>query len=166
MSKEKRTISIDFDGTLTEYARGWEGPRTVNDFPVGWLYFDRRNAIHWLMDAALLFDVCIFSSRSHQFGGRRAMKKWVEEHVASYLTRLDDSGRGNISSSFEMTWCPGSAMEPLWVVRKDVGRKVVKSIRFPKHKPASAVILDDRAIHFNGNFPSLEDVMNFKPWNR
>ena len=40
------------------------------------------------------------------------------------------------------------------------------SIQWPQHKPSAFVTIDDRAITFKGTWPSIEEIKNFKPWNK
>jgi hypothetical protein len=42
----------------------------------------------------------------------------------------------------------------------------VLTISFPKEKPAAFVGLDDRVLTFNGTWPDVETLKNFKPWNK
>lgn len=37
-------------------------------------------------------------------------------------------------------------------------------IYFPDHKPPALVTLDDRALCFEGTWPDIDDLLNFKPW--
>jgi len=39
-------------------------------------------------------------------------------------------------------------------------------IVFPEHKPAAIVTIDDRAITFDGTFPSISTIFRFRPWNK
>jgi hypothetical protein len=48
----------------------------------------------------------------------------------------------------------------------DNAYKIIKQICFPTHKPPAHVTIDDRAIQFEGVFPSLSALKAFKPWNR
>lgn len=84
MSTDKRkTLCVDFDGVLHSYRSGWKGARVIPDPPM-------PGAIEWLKAMigiperfgafGLVFDVCIFSSRSRYWGGRRAMKRWLLKH--------------------------------------------------------------------------------------
>lgn len=74
-------LSIDFDGVLHSYVSGWHGARKIVDKPI-------PGAIEWLQSLVYdqrdpfvprykKFDVCIFSSRSRYWGGRRAMKRYL-----------------------------------------------------------------------------------------
>ena len=42
---------------------------------------------------------------------------------------------------------------------------VVRRIGFPSQKLPAFVTLDDRAITFDGKFPSVSSLLAFKPWN-
>lgn len=42
----------------------------------------------------------------------------------------------------------------------------LEAIRFSREKPAAMVTLDDRAITFEGVWPSIESLKAFKPWNK
>lgn len=39
-------------------------------------------------------------------------------------------------------------------------------IQFPETKVAAHVTLDDRAVTFTGVWPTVEELAQFKPWNR
>lgn len=41
-----------------------------------------------------------------------------------------------------------------------------KILRFPKEKPAAFLTIDDRAICFTGKFPTSEEIMDFKTWQK
>ncbi len=41
-----------------------------------------------------------------------------------------------------------------------------QEIKWPMEKPAAFVTLDDRAITFEGVWPDIETLKNFKPWNK
>lgn len=42
---------------------------------------------------------------------------------------------------------------------------LVDSLLFPHHKPAALVYLDDRAMRFDGQFPSVDEIRLFRVWN-
>ena len=84
-----KIILLDFDGVIHSYTSGWKGATKIPDPPV-----DR--AILWLEEFIMLycdppesiaamaprgeFKLCIYSSRSRRWGGRRAMRKWLVKH--------------------------------------------------------------------------------------
>jgi len=115
-------ICIDFDGVLHSYVSGWQGADQVADPPV-------PGAIEWLESLVLAEEIVpvIYSSRSSQTGGIKAMQDWLLEH----------------------------GLHP----------KYLYSIGFPVAKPAAFLTIDDRCIRFEGLFPRLDEMINFKPWN-
>ncbi|MDE2096939.1 MAG: hypothetical protein KGL39_06805 [Patescibacteria group bacterium] len=86
------------------------------------------------------FDVAILSSRSHQPGGLEAMKAWLQHHFVGPQNDEPHS-RGMTLDEFAR-------------------------IRWPLEKPAAMVTIDDRALTFTGNWPSIESLLAFEPWNR
>jgi len=118
------TICVDFDGVIHAYTSGWQGADVVADPPV-------PGAFDWL--AELLGSKTgplpvIYSSRSKEEGGIRAMREWFAVHgfPAAFLERLE----------------------------------------FPTQKPAAFLTIDDRAICFEGTFPSAAEMLAFTPWNK
>lgn len=114
----KPILCVDFDGVIHSYTSGWKGARVIPDPPV-------YGAMDFLNEATRSFKVCIYSSRSRYFGGRKAMIKWF---------------------------------------RKYLNHEIIDELSFPLMKPAAFLQIDDRAICFNGVFPSIEEMRSFKPW--
>ena len=50
--------------------------------------------------------------------------------------------------------------------RVDVGKMFVDQIEWPTEKPPAMVTIDDRAICFTGEWPDMDFLLNFQPWNR
>lgn len=68
----KPILCLDFDGVCHSYVSGWKGADVIPDPPVEGLF-------EFLAEANKHFSIHIYSSRSHQLGGVRAMEKWVYE---------------------------------------------------------------------------------------
>lgn len=132
-----RILVLDFDGVLHSYVSGWKGADICPDDPV-------PGAMEFLVHASGVFRIMIYSSRSHQAGGIEAMRQWISDHLWKYL-------EGDLK-------CGPST-----------GRNhdlVLGRISFPLSKPSAFVTLDDRAITFNGTWPKIADLLDFKPWNK
>ena len=150
----KPILCLDFDGVLHLYSSGWQGARNIPDPPVA-------GAIDFLFRASKHFQIAILSSRSRYFGGRRAMKRWLREWITEGLLRdSPKSGVEYVENYQAGTW------EPWDVSVRDATRKFVRSIDFPKHKPPAKITLDDRALRFMGDWPSIAELQAFKPWNK
>lgn len=80
------------------------------------------------------FHVAIYSSRSRYFLGRYAMRRWV-------VRWLRKAGYQGI---------------PL--------KRILKQISWPETKPPAFVTLDDRAVQFTGNWPTVSFLKSFRPW--
>jgi hypothetical protein len=83
------------------------------------------------------FDVQIFSSRSHQEGGTEAMTLWFIEQRKLWRSK---GGKPPEDTPLHLS--------------------------FPYTKPSAFITLDDRALTFEGIWPKLETLKNFKPWNK
>lgn len=149
----KPTIVVDFDGVLHSYTSGWQGPRVIADPPV-------PGAMEFLVNALEHYTVAIQSSRSHALGGRRAMKRWLRE---------------------ELIKCAGSTPEttPFWFTERIIKtafadpweyeveyavKKIIAEIQWPLFKPPAIFYIDDRAMRFEGRWPSVDEIRAFRPW--
>ena len=94
-------------------------------------------AMKFIWDATEHFRVAIFSSRTNQPGGLSAMRAWLHWHFREY-------------------WGPHATQAD----------DKLSEIEWPTEKPAAFVTIDDRAITFEGVWPEIEALKNFKPWNK
>ena len=156
------TILCDFDGTLHSMDSGWCGPRTIPDAPVD-------GAIEWLLQAVATPDVevAVYSTRSHHFGGRRAMKRWLAYWAAAHFRQANDTATATKPGPLDLWFGAGyePGMKPVTEEAKRAGDWLVNQLRWPKHKIPAVVHLDDRAVCFRGTFWPPDVLANFKPWN-
>ncbi len=54
----------------------------------------------------------------------------------------------------------------VWFGEFGLAEEVIKKISFPKGKIRATLYIDDRGFHFEGKFPSLEFIKNFKTWHK
>lgn len=99
-------------------------------------------AIAFLYAAIYHFRVAIYSSRSHQDGGIDAMMDWLALHEAAWRHEEKQAGRPTQRTS------------------------LLLNIDWPKEKPAAFLTIDDRAITFTGEWPTMDVLKAFKPWNK
>ena len=52
-----------------------------------------------------------------------------------------------------------------WLDAGGQGRENL-DISFPTKKPAAFIGLDDRVLTFDGTFPDIDTMINFRPWNK
>jgi hypothetical protein len=129
MPQHKKTILVDFDGVLHLYESGWKGAEVVADGPV-------PGAIAWLEELSQAFHVAIYSSRSRDPRGLRAMHDALERWACA---------EGKTEAQIET---------------------FMQRLAFPQSKPPAFLTIDDRCICFQGTFPSVEEIDAFKPWNK
>ncbi len=58
-----------------------------------------------------------------------------------------------------------SAMKA-WLYYHSAGEPINEVIIWPTEKPAAFLTIDDRALTFNGTWPNVKELLNFKPWNK
>lgn len=152
----KPILCLDFDGVIHSYSSGWKGASVIPDPPV-------PGALEFIVQALEQFEVHILSSRSHQWGGKSAMKHYL---------RSEYEALGQAEAMLEPWWgdcvneVGASSMEPWYVANRDAAASIVRQIKWPWFKPPATVTIDDRAITFTGQWPALSDLRAFKPWNK
>ena len=129
-------ICVDFDGVIHSYKSGWKGTAVIPDDPV-------PGAIDWLMAHLPYPDaICAMAPRY-------------------------DGPIVQIYSSRSKSWFGRRAMKK-WLIKHGLHPAHISEglLKFPSKKPAAFLTIDDRAICFNGIFPSSEEMLAFKPWNK
>jgi hypothetical protein len=125
---KKKSIVLDFDGVLHSYTSKFRFPWIIPDPPVD-------GAMQFLQEAVKTLTVRIFSTRSSNERGLKAMQDWILRW-----------GVEQCGEDFKATF---------------------KKLKFPNGgKPQGHLYIDDRGLQFNGTFPSIEYIENFKPWNK
>jgi hypothetical protein len=157
----KPILVLDFDGVIHSYTSGWKGAAVIPDPPV-------PGALEFIVGALDRFEVHILSSRSHQRGGRNAMKRWLRDALM-YQGGCNPQG-GQFDFQIPEWWsdfiAEHSAMEPWPHEARNSANLVVKTIKWPTRKPAALFTIDDRAHQFTGDWPTFDAIANFKPWNK
>lgn len=90
----KPILCLDFDGVIHSYSSGWKGADIIPDPPTD-------GAIAFMLGALQHFEVVIFSSRSNQPGGMKAMANWLKHH-AGQCWHESPAGPGLENISFVM----------------------------------------------------------------
>ena len=70
-----------------------------------------------------------------------------------------------IYSSRSITFEGINAMKE-WLIMNGLSFEEIQEIRFPMQKPAAFLTIDDRAICFQGIFPTIQEMCDFRPWNK
>ncbi|NIN68857.1 MAG: hypothetical protein GTO63_30060 [Anaerolineae bacterium] len=53
-----------------------------------------------------------------------------------------------------------------WLLDHGLPSDQTIELDFPLTKPPAHVLIDDRAMTFNGTFPRLDQIKNFQPWHK
>ena len=77
----------------------------------------------------------------------------LEKYLKHFKVAIYSSRSGTASGNMAMR---------VWFV--DHGFKYTDELEFPEHKPPAWVTIDDRGITFNGTFPSVQALNDFRPW--
>lgn len=130
-------ICVDFDGVIHSYKSGWKGVSIIDEDPV-------PGAIDWLRDHLPIPE---------QLGGAFA---------SPYSGPIVQ-----IYSSRSKSWFGRTAMKR-WLIRNGLESAYIYEgiLKFPIKKPAAFLTIDDRAICFDGTFPTTMQMLEFRPWNK
>lgn len=129
-------ICVDFDGVIHSYTSGWQGVNIIPDPPV-------EGAIEWILDHLPVPDaIC-------------AMAPKYKGPIVQIYSSRSKSWRGRRAMK---KYLIKHGVEPCYINEK--------ILKFPIRKPAAYLTIDDRAICFNGKFPTTEEMLNFRPWNK
>ena len=95
-------------------------------------------AADFIEAASAHFTISVFSSRSKSLRGRWAMKRYMRALLGDRT--------------------PADAFH--------TGDFLHEEIRYPWFKPAAFLTIDDRALTFTGEWPEMETLKSFRPWNK
>lgn len=70
---DRPILCLDFDGVLSAYRHGFQGPTIIDEEPV-------PGAVEFVTRAQTYFTVVVYSSRSSYPGGIAAMQQWMKQH--------------------------------------------------------------------------------------
>jgi hypothetical protein len=87
---------------------------------------------------------------------REAVKEYT---VAIYSSRSHQEG-GLEAMQEWLRYCAEEA------AHSDEDLKWLDEIEWPDYKPSAFLTIDDRALRFTGEWPSLDEIRLFKPWNK
>lgn len=129
-------ICVDFDGVIHSYTSGWKGVDVITDPPV-------PGAIEWLeKHLPVPESIC-------------CMAPAYEGPIAQIYSSRSKSWRGRRAMK---KWLVDHGLHPSYISEG--------ILKFPVKKPAAFLTIDDRAICFDGNFPSDQEIISFKPWHK
>jgi len=89
-----------------------------------------------------------------------------------FLTSAVNDFKVYIFSSRSKFWFGRRAMKKWlmhWLTKEMGGQtatSVMSKISWPTRKPPAYVTIDDRAIQFTGEWPTLDEIKEFQPWYR
>ncbi len=83
---------------------------------------------------------------------------WLEEMVTAGFRVCIFSARSNKPEGIE-------AMKR-WFQKHELPDWLFACLAFPTTKPGALLYIDDRGFHFEGEFPTVDYIRKFKPWNK
>ena len=128
-------ICVDFDGVIHSYTSGWQGVANIPDPPV-------PGAIAWI---------------EHNLPVPDEIWSMAPRHTGPIV---------QIYSSRSRSWRGRRAMKR-WLVRHGLHPAYLRGeryLKFPSKKPPAFLTIDDRAICFDGTFPTRQEMLDFTNW--
>lgn len=129
-------ICVDFDGVIHSYTSGWQGEDIIPDPPV-------QRAIDWICNHLPIPE---------------AISCMGPEHVGPEVQIYSSRSKTSAGIKAMKAWFINHGLHPAYLSDN--------ILKFPTQKPAAFLTIDDRAICFDGVFPTTEEMMAFKPWNK
>ena len=128
----KPILCLDFDGVIHQYTSGWKGDTSILDNAT-------EGFFEWAEQAAKLFKLVIYSSRSKNPDAIEAMQFWL---VLQRKLWREKGGMHETETPLEF--------------------------QFASEKPPAFLTIDDRALTFDGNWNNFnpEKLIKFMPWNK
>ncbi len=93
---------------------------------------------------------------------------WLKNHLQEpdcLGMSFYDGPEAQIYSTRSKSWQGRRAMKK-WLIKHGLHRAYFteRILKFPKKKPTAFLTIDDRAICFEGTFPTTQEMLDFKPW--
>ena len=134
----KKILSLDFDGVCHSYTTKWQAPEIISDPPVEGMW-------EFLLEATKHFRIQVYSTRSETHEGREAMRRWFAIEALRQAQNYRNDDEDNYTAEL---------------------LRLIESMEFPESKPKAFVGLDDRVLTFEGTWPAMDTLINWKPWNK
>ena len=113
---------------------------------------------------AVDFDGVLHSFTSGWDGTQKILDPPNDGAIAWLQTVLED-GRFEVYIHSCRCWTPeGKAAMYGWLAKNGIKQKLLEEIILADRKPHARVFIDDRVIQFVGRWPTLNDLVTFKPW--
>lgn len=115
----------------------------INSYKSGWLGETELpdppvpGALAFIIKARKDFEITICSSRAKSEVGRKAIQEYLQKYFVHQLG-----------------------------LSAEIAGQILDEITITNEKPAAYVSIDDRALTFNGEWPSIEELKTFQPWYR
>ena len=125
-----------------------------------------RHERRWTI--AVDFDGVLHSYTTHEypFNAAKVLDPPVPGMLPWLISLVVDS-RFKVCISSARNTAPGGIEAMVnWLIENGVPVEIVEQIDFPEIKPRAHVMIDDHAIQFTGRPIPLDQLAEFKPWNR
>lgn len=119
------------------------------------------------------FDGVIHSYTSGWKGARVIPDPPVTGAIEFIYRMLNDGGFVVVIHSSRARYFGGISAMRAWLKKhagnlwnEGPGYLGLEDVRFVRFKPSALITIDDRALTFNGIWPTIETLRTFKPWNK
>lgn len=109
----------------------------------------------------------VLSSYSSGWQGADVINDLPVDGAIEWLENLVNDARFDVciySSRNHQEGGPAAMCD--WLLNNGLQLETLRKINFPLVKPSTHISIDDRANCFNGFFPALDWIADFKPWNK